>query len=40
MFAPNLDWDLCRSFLAVLREGSLAGAARRLGVAHPTIRRH
>ena len=35
-----LDWELCRSFLAVLRAGSLAGAARTLGVAHPTIRRH
>ena len=35
-----IDWELCRSFLAVLRAGSLAGAARRLGVAHPTIRRH
>ena len=40
MSLPELDWELCRSFLAVLRAGSLAGAARTLGVAHPTIRRH
>lgn len=36
----NLDWALWRSFLAILREGSLSGAARTLDVAHPTIRRH
>jgi len=36
----SLDWALCRSFLAVLRDRSLSGAARTLGVAHPTIRRH
>lgn len=35
-----MDWALCRSFLAILREGSLSGAARRMGVAHPTVRRH
>jgi DNA-binding transcriptional LysR family regulator len=29
-----------RSFRAVLREGSLSGAARRLGVAQPTLGRH
>ena len=40
MNLPALDWELCRSFLAVLRAGSLAGAARTLSVAHPTIRRH
>lgn len=34
------DWSLCRSFLAILRDGSLSRAARRLGVTHPTIRRH
>jgi DNA-binding transcriptional LysR family regulator len=33
-------WDLYRSFLAVLREGSLSGAARALGVAQPTVGRH
>ncbi len=40
MHVGEIDWELCRSFLAVLRAGSLAGAARRLGVAHPTMRRH
>lgn len=34
------DWALYRSFLAILRSGSLSEAARALGVAHPTIRRH
>jgi DNA-binding transcriptional LysR family regulator len=34
------DWDLCRSFLAILREGSLSAAGRLLGLAHPTLRRH
>lgn len=36
----SLDWSLCRSFLAILREGSLSAAARTLDVAHPTVRRH
>lgn len=40
MSAKNLDWSLWRSFLAILREGSLAAAARSLEVAHPTVRRH
>jgi DNA-binding transcriptional LysR family regulator len=35
---PN--WDLYRSFLAVLREGSLSGAARALGLTQPTVGRH
>jgi DNA-binding transcriptional LysR family regulator len=34
------SWDLYRTFLAVLEEGSLSGAARALGVAQPTIGRH
>lgn len=34
------DWTLMRSLLAVLAEGSLSAAARRLGVAHPTMARH
>ncbi|HWF01785.1 MAG TPA: LysR family transcriptional regulator, partial [Caulobacteraceae bacterium] len=34
------DWSLHRSFLAVVEEGSLSGAARRLGVTQPTIARH
>jgi len=33
------DWDLFRTFLAVLDEGSLSGAARRLGVTQPTVGR-
>jgi DNA-binding transcriptional LysR family regulator len=40
MNAARLDWALWRSFLAILREGSLSGAARALDVAHPTVRRH
>ncbi len=40
MNLDNLDWALWRSFLAILREGSLSGAAHALGVAHPTARRH
>ena len=37
---PDLpDWESQRAFLAVLREGSLSGAARALGVAQPTVRR-
>ena len=32
------DWDDQRAFLAVIEEGSLSGAARRLGVAQPTVR--
>jgi len=35
---PN--WDLYRSFLAVLQEGSLSGAARALGLTQPTVGRH
>ena len=34
------DWDLYRSLLAVLDEGSLSGAARALGLTQPTIGRH
>ena len=34
------DWSLYRSFLAVLREGSLSGAARALALTQPTIARH
>lgn len=35
---PN--WDLYRSFLAVLEAGSLSAAARALGLAQPTLGRH
>ncbi len=40
MYLSRLDWALCRSFLAILRGGSLSEAARTLSVAHPTVRRH
>ena len=33
-------WDLYRSFLAVLQQGSLSAAARGLGLTQPTIGRH
>lgn len=38
--ASNIPWELYRSFLGVLDEGSLSGAARALGVAQPTVGRH
>jgi DNA-binding transcriptional LysR family regulator len=34
------DWSLYRSFLAVVRIGSLSGAARSLGLTQPTLGRH
>ena len=37
-FEPG--WELYRSFLAVVREGSLSGAARQLGLTQPTVGRH
>jgi DNA-binding transcriptional LysR family regulator len=36
----DVGWEMYRSFLAVLNEGSLSGAARGLGVAQPTVGRH
>ena len=38
--AYDLDWNLVRSFVAVAQGGSLAAAARQLGLAHPTVARH
>ena len=35
-----IEWELYRSFSYVLREGSLSGAARVLGMAQPTVGRH
>ena len=35
-----LDWELCRSFLAVLREGNLSRAALALQLTQPTLGRH
>ncbi len=34
------DWTLWRSYEAVVAEGSLSGAARRLGLSQPTLGRH
>jgi len=36
----NIGWELYRTFLSVLHEGSLSGAARAMGVAQPTVGRH
>jgi len=36
----RISWELYRSFLAVLIEGSLSGAARVLDIAQPTVGRH
>ncbi|MEL6583224.1 MAG: LysR family transcriptional regulator [Pseudomonadota bacterium] len=36
----HLDWSLIRSFLAVAEEGSLSGAAQKLGLTQPTLGRH
>lgn len=36
----DISWDLYRSFLAVVEEGSLSAAARSLGLTQPTIGRH
>lgn len=33
-------WELYRSFLAVMREGSLSGAARAMGMTQPSLGRH
>lgn len=35
-----LNWELLKSFLAVIKHGSLSGAARALGATQPTIGRH
>ncbi len=40
MIESSPDWSLYRSFLAVLREGSLSAAARVLGLSQPTLGRH
>lgn len=34
------DWDLYRTFLSVLSEGSLSAAARILALTQPTVARH
>ena len=40
MNADEPSWELYRTFLAVMREGSLSGAARLLGITQPTAGRH
>ncbi|WP_315720625.1 MULTISPECIES: LysR family transcriptional regulator [unclassified Bradyrhizobium] len=39
MIEPS-DWSLLRSFLAVIRRGSLSAAARATGLTQPTVGRH
>jgi DNA-binding transcriptional LysR family regulator len=36
----SISWDFYRTFLAVLRSGSLSAAARDLGLTQPTVGRH
>lgn len=38
--ASTIAWEWYRSFLGVLREGSLSGAARALDLTQPTVGRH
>src|SRR4051812_16785767 len=38
--ASTIPWELLRTLLAVLRDGSLSGAARSLGLTQPTVGRH
>jgi DNA-binding transcriptional LysR family regulator len=40
MTTPSPEWNLYRSFLSVLRAGSLSAAARNEGLTQPTIGRH
>ncbi|SFE09159.1 LysR family transcriptional regulator [Paracidovorax konjaci] len=40
MTKMNIGWELYRTFLGVLTEGSLSGAARALGITQPTAGRH
>ena len=40
MSRPEPGWDLYRTFLAVMRDGSFSAAARNLGLAQPTAGRH
>jgi DNA-binding transcriptional LysR family regulator len=40
MGSSDISWDHWRSFLAVIDEGSLSGAARSLGLTQPTLGRH
>ena len=40
MERTETGWDLYRTFLAVVRDGSLSAAGRRLGLTQPTAGRH
>jgi DNA-binding transcriptional LysR family regulator len=40
MASHEPGWELYRSFLAVMREGSLSAAARQLGMTQPSLGRH
>jgi DNA-binding transcriptional LysR family regulator len=40
MAAAEPGWELYRTFLEVARDGSLSGAARKLGLTQPTVGRH
>jgi len=40
MRQPVPSWDELRTFVEVARDGSLSGAARRLGLTQPTVGRH
>lgn len=39
-FCMPMDWSLYASFREVMRQGSLSGAARTLGLTQPTVGRH
>jgi DNA-binding transcriptional LysR family regulator len=36
----SVSWDVYRTFVAVFREGSLSGAARKIDISQPTASRH
>ena len=36
----RFDWSLCRSFLTIVRNGSISAASRELGLSHPIVQRH
>src|SRR5579863_948487 len=40
MMKRSPHWDELRTFVEVARDGSLSGAARRLGLSQPTVGRH
>ena len=40
MIRRDPSWDELRTFFEVMRDGSLSGAARRLGITQPTVGRH